>query len=192
MNLKYKYLVLILLAALQGCGGGGGTGASSPEPNPPSSDTTPPVITLLGESDATHEQGTVYTDAGATASDDVDGDVDVTVSGSVDEAVAGTYSVTYSASDSSGNSVSATRTVTVRDTIPPVVTLTGDASVTIDKGVVYSDLGATATDSVDGDLDVVITGEVGSEVGTYTLTYSCLLYTSPSPLDGRESRFKGW
>lgn len=172
MNLKYKYLVLILLAALQGCGSGGGTGASSPEPNPPSSDTTPPVITLLGESDATHEQGTVYTDAGATASDDVDGDVDVTVSGSVDEAVAGTYSVTYSASDSSGNSVSATRTVTVRDTIPPVVTLTGDASVTIDKGVVYSDLGATATDSVDGDLDVVITGEVGSEVGTYTLTYS--------------------
>ena len=36
----------------------------------------------------------------------------------------------------------------------------------------FSDPGATATDSVDGVLDVVVTGEVGSEVGAYTLTYS--------------------
>ena len=36
----------------------------------------------------------------------------------------------------------------------------------------FSDPGATATDSVDGVLDVVVVGQVGSEIGTYTLTYS--------------------
>ena len=169
-NKLFSILATVLI--LQGCGGGGGTSSPAPEPPAPPADTTPPVITILGESEASHEQGTEYSDAGATASDDVDGDIDVTVSGSVDEAVAATYSITYSASDSAGYSASATRTVTVQDTIEPVVTLIGDASVTIDEGSVFSDPGATATDSVDGVLDVVVTGEVGSEVGAYTLTYS--------------------
>ena len=169
-NKLFSILATVLI--LQGCGGGGGTSSPAPEPPAPPSDTTPPVITLLGEAEVNHEQGTEYTDPGATASDDVDGDIDVAVSGSVDEAVAATYSITYSASDSAGNSASATRTVTVQDTIAPVVTLIGDASVTIDEGLVFSDPGATATDSVDGVLDVVVTGEVGSEVGAYTLTYS--------------------
>ena len=108
-NKLFSILATVLI--LQGCGGGGGTSSPVPEPPAPLADTTPPVISILGESEASHEQGTEYTDPGATASDDVDGDLDVAVSGSVDEAVAATYSITYSASDSAGNSASAPRMV---------------------------------------------------------------------------------
>jgi hypothetical protein len=43
------------------------------------------------------EQGTDFTDPGATANDDTDGDVTVTVSGAVDTATAGVYTLTYTA-----------------------------------------------------------------------------------------------
>ena len=71
-----SFLSLVLVA----CGGGGG--GSTPV-NPPVSDTTAPVITLLGSASVDHEQGTTYTDEGATASDNVDGTVSVSTSGSV-------------------------------------------------------------------------------------------------------------
>ena len=163
-------LIISIILGLQGCGGGGGTSTPTPVSSP--ADTTPPVITVAGSIDVQHEQGTVYADAGATAIDDVDGNVDVTVSGSVDEAVAAAYNITYSASDKAGNSASATRNIVVQDTIAPVITLNGDANVTIDQGLEYSDLGATATDSVDGNLEVSVSGSVGTEIGEYTLTYS--------------------
>ena len=167
--LKHVFSALVLIISLQGCGGGGG---SSSTPVGPPADTTPPVITISGDANVNHEQGTTYSDEGATATDNVDGDVSVEVSGSVDDAVAGTYTITYSASDQAGNSSSATRTVQVQDTISPVITLNGEASITIEQGTVYSDLGATATDSVDGTLDVSVSGTVEAEVGEYTLTYT--------------------
>ncbi|MDG2145083.1 MAG: DUF5011 domain-containing protein, partial [Porticoccaceae bacterium] len=167
--LKHVVTALVLIISLQGCGGGGG---SSSAPVGPPADTTPPVITISGDANVNHEQGTIYSDPGATATDNVDGDVSVEVSGSVDDAVAGTYTITYSATDQAGNSSTATRTVQVQDTISPVITLNGEASITIEQGTVYSDLGATATDSVDGTLDVSVSGTVEAEVGEYTLTYT--------------------
>ena len=38
-------------------------------------DVTIPVITLLGESEVSLELGSIYTDAGATAIDNIDGDI---------------------------------------------------------------------------------------------------------------------
>lgn len=81
-----------------------------------SSDSTPPVITLNGDAIVTLLVGETYNDAGATASDDVDGDLTATiVTGStVDTSTAGTYTVTYDVSDSAGNAaVQVTRTVEV-------------------------------------------------------------------------------
>ena len=79
-------------------------------------DNTPPVITLLGDANVTIEVGTSYTDAGATASDNYDGDLTgaiVTVN-NVDASTTGTYTVTYNVSDASGNdAVQVTRTVNV-------------------------------------------------------------------------------
>ena len=59
------------------------------------------------------ELGSTYTDAGASATDTVDGSVDVVITGSVDTAAAGTYTLTYTATDSAGNEASQTRNVTV-------------------------------------------------------------------------------
>jgi len=71
-----------------------------------------PIITLLGSATVMHEQGTPYIDAGATATDNVDGAVPVNSSGSVGDAV-GVYTIVYTASDNAGNSATETRTVVV-------------------------------------------------------------------------------
>jgi len=79
-------------------------------------DTTPPVITLLGANPVNIEVGSTYTDAGATASDNIDGDITasiVTVS-TVNTDLAGIYSVTYNVSDAAGNpAAEVSRTVNV-------------------------------------------------------------------------------
>ena len=139
------------------------------------SDTTPPVITLRGDAQMSVNQGDSFTDPGATAYDDKDGRVNVTVSGSVDTSKVGTYTLTYSAQDSAGNRAEAKRTVKVlpKDTTPPVLTLRGNAEMTITQGDSFTDPGATAYDDKDGKVNVTVSGSVDtSRVGTYTLTYS--------------------
>ena len=133
-----------------------------------------PYITLNGSAAVDHEQATSYVDTGATATDVVDGSVTVIITGSVDSDVAGVYSLSYSATDSEGNvSRVLTRTVTVADTIAPVITLVSDAAVEVELGSTYTDSGASAADTVDGSVDVVTTGSVDTAAaGTYTLTYT--------------------
>ncbi|MGB0495149.1 MAG: PQQ-dependent sugar dehydrogenase [Kangiellaceae bacterium] len=59
------------------------------------------------------------------------------------------------------------------DTTPPVITLAGDNPQNINYGSTYIELGASATDAVNGNVSVVITGSVDtSRVGTYQLTYT--------------------
>ena len=69
-------------------------------------DGTAPVITLLGDPSVTIEVGNAYVDAGASASDNIDGDIsaNITVVNSVDVNTVGTYSVAYTVSDAAGNS----------------------------------------------------------------------------------------
>ncbi|MEK6849533.1 MAG: DUF5011 domain-containing protein, partial [Nanoarchaeota archaeon] len=76
-------------------------------------DDVAPVITMLGTDPVIVDMGTTYTDAGATAMDDVDGDItsDIVVVSTVDTGALGTYTVTYSVSDAAGNSAVAVRTV---------------------------------------------------------------------------------
>ncbi|MBO6828617.1 MAG: carbohydrate binding domain-containing protein [Muricauda sp.] len=80
-------------------------------------DTTPPVITLNGDAIVDLNVGDSYTEAGATATDDTDGDIsgNIVVGGdTVDTSVAGTYIVTYNVSDAAGNAATeVTRTVNV-------------------------------------------------------------------------------
>lgn len=77
-------------------------------------DETAPVITLNGDATITIDLGDSYTDPGATATDNADGDVSVSIDdGAVNTAAEGTYSVVISASDSSGNIAEVTRTVVV-------------------------------------------------------------------------------
>ena len=59
------------------------------------------------------------------------------------------------------------------DTTKPVIELIG-GDVILRLGETYNELGATATDDVDGNLtnSIVISGEVGEAKGTYTITYN--------------------
>lgn len=140
-------------------------------------DLAAPVITILGDNPLTHEAATEYTDPGATALDDVDGDVTEAIQtvNEVNTSNLGTYSVTYAVSDGAGNQAEAVRTVEVVDTTPPVIVITGQTTVTHEAGAIYIDLGATAFDSRQGSLTPFIQAEnlVDSSVpGSYTVTYN--------------------
>jgi len=141
-------------------------------------DTTVPVITLTGDAVVTTEVDAPYTDAGATALDNYDGYITpaIVVVNTVNTAIVGTYTVTYNVSDISGNpAVQVTRTVNVVDTTVPVITLTGDAVVTIEVDAPYTDAGATALDNYDGDITpaIVVVNTVNTAiVGNYTVTYN--------------------
>jgi uncharacterized repeat protein (TIGR01451 family) len=88
-------------------------------------DTTPPVITVSGANPMTVECHTSFTDPGATANDNCSGSVAVTSSGTVNVDTPGTYTLTYTAKDADNNTATATRTVNVVDTTPPVITTNG-------------------------------------------------------------------
>lgn len=90
---------------------------------PNSSDTTPPTITLNGEENITLKQGEVYEELGAKAVDDKDGEVKVATGGSVDTSIPGSYTITYTATDSAGNTATKTRTVTVKNDKPTLESL---------------------------------------------------------------------
>jgi hypothetical protein len=95
-----------------------------------------PVITLIGSTTVNLTNGAGYTDAGATASDNIDGDLSddivVTISNNVnagttlDTAVAGTYTYHYNVSDIAGNAAQEkTRTVVVANVVnTPTNTIT--------------------------------------------------------------------
>ena len=87
-----------------------------------------PTITINGKKNMTVTIGSKYEEKGATASDECDGDLTVTTEGTVDSNTKGEYKVTYTATDKKGNTVSATRNVTVREKLPgeKVIYLTFD------------------------------------------------------------------
>lgn len=80
-------------------------------------DEIAPVITLNGDSTIYIDEYDVYTDLGATALDDVDGDLtsNIIVTSNVNPKISGTYQVTYEVSDNSGNVGQAARTIIVND-----------------------------------------------------------------------------
>ena len=79
-------------------------------------DTTPPIITLNGQSSITLSVGDTYTEQGATANDNIDGNLtnNIVITGSVDTSSPGTYTVTYTVSDALNNTSSIARTITVQ------------------------------------------------------------------------------
>ncbi|MDB3959034.1 SUMF1/EgtB/PvdO family nonheme iron enzyme, partial [Opitutales bacterium] len=82
-------------------------------------DTTVPVITLNGDSNITHDAGSVYDDENATWLDIVDGGGVINATGEVDVSTIGRYLLAYNYTDANGNSaVTANREVWVFNTAP--------------------------------------------------------------------------
>jgi hypothetical protein len=108
--------------------------------NSPVEDTTAPEIRLNGVSPMEVLQGSVFTDPGATATDNVDTSVTVTASGTVDTAqpVGSSFTLTYNASDAAGNdAVAVTRTVTLTAQAPVVADADGNRLVNGDDFTVW-------------------------------------------------------
>lgn len=152
-------------------------------------DVFAPVITLSGSNPMTVVQNTSYSEPGASALDNVDGNIgfgSFSVSGSVDVSQAdSTFVLYYTVTDAAGNvSCPVARIVNVvatPDVTAPVVSLNGNDTIQLDICQFYSEQGVTSIDDVDGDIstDVVITGSLpaGSAgapgtPGTYNLTYT--------------------
>ena len=80
-------------------------------------DSIVPVITLIGAASVSLNLGDTYIEQGATASDNIDGDItaNIIIGGNViDTNTEGSYLVTYNVSDTAGNNAAqVTRTITV-------------------------------------------------------------------------------
>ncbi len=127
-------------------------------------DTEAPEMTLLGDEEMTIECGSDWQDPGVDISDDCDALIQPTIAGEVDPNTPGVYALTYAAIDACGNEGPVlTRTVTVVDTAPPVVTL----KPTIElwppnhrmETLTLADL-ATVEDDCEGELDLSDAGAI--------------------------------
>ncbi len=78
-------------------------------------DRVAPNLQLVGESTITLAAGQPFEDPGATAIDDVDGDISglIEVSGTINTTAVGTQTLTYSVTDRAGNSSSVVRTIQI-------------------------------------------------------------------------------
>lgn len=87
-------------------------------------DNVKPVLTMLGNTTVNVVVGDSYDDAGATASDNIDGDIttNIEITSNINLNVPGTYSVIYNVSDEAGNSATEiVRTVRVISPSGPMV-----------------------------------------------------------------------
>ncbi len=141
-------------------------------------DNTAPTINLTGDAVIDVEFGNVYVDEGATANDNVDGDISgqIVQGGDViDWQTVGTYVRTFNVTDIAGNvATEVTRTVNVNDNESPVITINGEVEVTVQVNSDYTDAGATATDNYDTSVTVNddSVNVDTSTIGTYIITYT--------------------
>lgn len=88
--------------------------------------------------------------------------------------VEGTFVFTYTVSDTAGNTAKAERTVIVKDTVSPAISLIGDKTVYVGLNESFTDPGASANDAFDGEISerIFVSGKANtSEVGTYEIQY---------------------
>ena len=90
-------------------------------------DTTAPILTLIGDSNFTHNLNTAWVDPGYYVNDTLDGNLtaSVSISGTVDLNTTGTYLLNYSVSDTAGNQADINRTVNVAPMGPWIFTSAG-------------------------------------------------------------------
>jgi hypothetical protein len=158
------------------------TQAPTPAPTPaPTYQPSKPVVNVRGGDVITVEAARVgdYTDAGATCTDDVWGNLDRAVesSGTVDLYTPGTYHIYYSCRNQAGYASDTTiRTVRVVDRTCPTCTMAtanGGVNVVVEASFPYVDPGASCADTLDGAVAVTVTNPVNVErPGTYFVTYS--------------------
>ena len=138
-------------------------------------DTIAPIVSLTGDANITIEAGSDYVDAGASWTDAVDGNGTLIGHGEVNHLVPGIYSINYHWNDLAGNYANAVkRTVTVKDTMPPMIILDGNDTIVHPVWEEFLEPGYQAYDTVDGNVTskVAVAGTVNNLVpGNYLLEY---------------------
>jgi len=136
---------------------------------------TPPAGTLEGGEGAV----ATYTGPPATASDNIDTNIVITSDPALPATFTGLgdHTIVWTATDSSGNSASATQTVTLIDTTAPVLLAPPDASAAADAQgqVTYAGPAATTTDLCDTNVavsSVPALPAVFTGVGDHTIVWT--------------------
>lgn len=151
-----------------------------------------PIITINGSYIEYAEINSIYTDLGASAktinniSTAVDTQIklDNNIVGSISTSSKKTYKIIYSATDNGLTSTSI-RTVIVRDTIGPVITLPSDTELAVSEVNGFDPLtGVTAIDNSNESIIVTAQSSIGSLPGKYTVIY----YASDSSGNNTEIR----
>lgn len=128
-------------------------------------------IVPIGEKKETVEVFSDYIDAGASAKMGKTDFTDrIVMDGTVNTEKIGDYTITYTVAYGS-KTYSAQRIVSVVDTTPPELSLSGEAEMIVSGWELYVEPGFTAVDRYDGDLTDKVTVEEKQEGETYTLTY---------------------
>lgn len=133
-------------------------------------DTQLPIITLTVDPYAYTIPGQPYKEEGFLALDDYDGDITDQVTFVEDDGI-----ITYSVTDSSGNTFTTQRTIYYFDPGKPNLKLAGDDTYLLAQGDYFADPGVTAIDKNDGDItnSVYVEGDVNPNIpGHYTLEYT--------------------
>ena len=141
-------------------------------------DTTKPVIALLGDNPQTVEFGSTYNDPGATATDAVDDNTDLTTqiaaASTVNTGTVGDYTVTYTVSDKATNAATPViRMVIVTDTAAPDITAPAD--ITFEATDTLTPLGRThygTATSGDDTADITDDAPLAFSVGVHTITWT--------------------
>jgi surface protein len=130
MKSAIKLLFILLLI---GCG--------KDDSNDLGPDTTPPVIELIGAQSVDLMFSEPYVELGAMATDDVDGDLtaQISVSGSVDSYIVGGYTITYTVTDSAGNTATTERIVQIIDDNIPIYLAENGVTIKAKEWASYGD-----------------------------------------------------
>jgi hypothetical protein len=152
-------------------------------------DATPPTLTLTTPASAVADANcsAAVPRVAFTVMDDCDPNPSVFQSPAAGTKVGlGPTTITVTATDASGNATEQTTSFTVVDTTPPVVTLNGSSTMTVECHSGFTDPGAKASDSCAATLTVQTKGAVDPNTpGTYILTYTA---TDPSGNIGSATR----
>ncbi|MDO4963506.1 MAG: polysaccharide deacetylase [bacterium] len=131
-------------------------------------DKEKPVIELVGNIDSIVCPNNDYIEEGYKAYDNYDGDITSKV-----KTIIGDGIIDYIVLDSSLNQTKITRNIIKKDETKPVITLKGNDTVYIKKGVSYQDLGYEVTDNCDTNIEVQTNSFVDSnKEGKYKVIYT--------------------
>ncbi len=145
-------------------------------------DNTAPVIVVQGANPLTVDVCGYYNEPGATATDNVDGNITGNITNDANlvpfgtlgtQGTPGQYTITYTVTDGAGNTGTATRTVNIVD-LGPTITVAGGLAQTIEVCDSFVTPSATAFDNCDGFITISApTGAVNNKVaGTYNIVYT--------------------